>query len=214
MFVKDVMKKNPVTVSADASVLEAKKIMGKNNVNKLPVLDKNGALAGIITKNDLLKASPSDATTLDVFEMGYLLSKLTVEKIMVKKVTVVSENETVEESARLMDDYDIGCLPVMRDKLLVGIVTESDLFKAFIGMFGTRHAGVRATFTMKDEPGVLSRFTETLAAKNGNIVSLVTTDVEDAGLRKVTLRVTGLSKDDFKNMFDSSFGELEDVRNV
>ncbi|MBO5606925.1 MAG: CBS domain-containing protein [Treponema sp.] len=214
MLVKDVMKKNPVTIASGSSVVEAKELMKKHGVNKLPVLDKNGMMVGILTKNDLVKASPSDATTLDMFEVSYLLSRLTVDKVMVKKVTTVSETETVEEAARLMDDYGIGCLPVLKDKLLVGIVTESDLFKAFIFMFGTRHAGVRATFLMPDEPGVLSRFAEVLAEKKGNIVSFVTSDMEDNTRRKVTVRVTGISKAELEKIIADSGYALEDIRSV
>ncbi len=214
MLVKDVMTKNPVTITGDKSLPEAKDLMTKHNITKLPVLDKGGRLIGIITSNDIKNSSPSDATTLDMFELSYLLSKMTVSKVMISRVVTVSENETVEESARLMLDYDIGSLVVKRDELVVGIITESDLFKAFISMFGTRHAGVRATFVMGDKPGVLSEFAKTLAEKNGNIVSLVTADVEEAGKRKVTLRASGIGLDDMKAIIADAGAVLEDIRNV
>ena len=137
MLVKDVMTKNPVTVQSDVSVLEAKELFTKNKISKLPVLNKNGELVGIITKNDLNRASPSDASTLDVYEMGYLLSKITVEKTMCKSVKTTTEDIPVEEAARLMADYGIGCLPVVSGKLVVGIVTSSDLFHCFVEMFST-----------------------------------------------------------------------------
>jgi len=117
MLVKDVMTKSPITITPETSVPEAKALMTKQKINKLPVVDKSGALVGIITKNDLLKAAPSDATTLDMFELSYLLNKLTVEKVMHKDVKTVVETETVEEAARLMADYGIGCLPVMKQDL-------------------------------------------------------------------------------------------------
>ena len=214
MLVRNVMTKNPVTISCDKSVPEAKELMRVNNINKLPVVDKSGALVGIITRNDLVKASPSDATTLDMFELSYLLNKMTVEKVMVKKVKTVSPEETVEEAARLMDDYNIGCMPVLQGDLVVGIITESDLFRAFIDMFGTRHAGVRATFVMGDEPGNLSVFTKRLAELGGNIVSLVTAESADAGKRTVTMRVTGVEKSAMEQLVKSSGCELQDLRNV
>ena len=102
MIVKDVMTKNLIFVYPETSITEAKAIMTKKNISKLPVLDKNNQLVGLITKNDMAKAGPSDATSLDMFEIGYLLSKLTVEKFMTKKVVTVSENEVVEEAARIM----------------------------------------------------------------------------------------------------------------
>ena len=214
MLVKDVMTRNPVTVTGDRSLPEAKDLMVKHGITKLPVLDRGGRLIGIITSNDIKKSSPSDATTLDMFELSYLLNRMTVSKIMVPSVVTVSEDETVEESARLMLDYGIGSLVVMKDDLVVGIITESDLFKAFISMFGTRHAGVRATFVMGDRPGALSAFAKALAERNGNIVSLVTADMEEAGRRKVTLRASGIGLDDMKGLVADVGASLEDIRNV
>ncbi|MBQ9539096.1 MAG: CBS domain-containing protein [Treponema sp.] len=214
MLVSDVMTRKPVTITGDRPLPEAKDLMMKNSITKLPVLDKGGNLIGIITSNDIKNSGPSDATTLDMFELSYLLNKMTVSKVMVSPVVTVSENETVEEAARLMLDYDIGSLVVKRDELVIGIITESDLFKAFISMFGTRHAGVRATFVMGDKPGVLSSFAKSLAEKNGNIVSLVTADVEEAGMRKVTLRASGISMDDMKKIISDASARLEDIRNV
>ena len=215
MLVKDVMTRNPITITGDRTLPEARDLMMKNDITKLPVLDKAGQLIGIITGNDIKNSGPSDATTLDMFELSYLLNKMTVSKVMVSPVVTVSENETVEEAARLMLDYDIGSLVVKRDELVVGIVTESDLFKAFISMFGTRHAGVRATFVMGDKPGALSVISKSLADKNGNIVSLVTADVEeDAGKRKVTLRASGIELDDMKGIIADAGATLEDIRRV
>ena len=214
MLVKDVMARNPVTISGDKSVPEAKELMIKNKIKKLPVLDKSGKLIGIITGNDIHNASPSDATTLDMFELSYLLNKMKVEQVMAAPVVTVGENEPVEEAARLMLDYGIGSLVVKRDELVVGIITESDLFKAFISMFGTRHAGVRATFVMGDKPGALSDFSKNLAEKNGNIVSLVTADMDEAAKRKVTLRASGISLDDLQGIIEASGSVLEDIRNV
>ena len=104
MIIRNVMTRNPYIISPESSVTEAKALMSKKNISKLPVVDKSNRLVGIITKNDLAKAGPSDATTLDMFEIGYLLSKLTVSKVMVKDVVTVSENEVVEEAARIMVD--------------------------------------------------------------------------------------------------------------
>ena len=214
MLVKDVMTKNPVTVTANVSIPEVKGLMSLKHVSKLPVLDKNGALVGLITDSDLIKASPSEATTLDMFELSYLLSKLTVEKVMIKKVITVIESEPVEEAARLMDDMDVGCLPVLRNGLVVGIITEKDLFRSFVNMFGTRHAGVRATFIMSDKPSALADFSKILAEHKANIVSLVTSDVEDTSCKKVTMRVTDIELSEFEKIINDSNLKLEDIRNV
>jgi len=214
MLVKDIMVKNPITIAPEASVLEAKDLMTKNGINKLPVLDKNGALVGIITRNDLMKSSPSDATTLDMFELGYLLSKLTVEKTMSRSVKTVCESDTVEEAARLMSDYSVGCLPVLRGNILVGIVTESDVFASFIRMFNTRASGVRATVIMTEEPGQLAKFTAAIADKGGNIVSIVSSDVDSTNHRMVTVKAASIGIDDFKKIITDCGAAVDDIRNV
>jgi len=213
MLVKDVMTKNPVTVDAKASVLVAKDLMMKNKVHKLPVVDKSGSLVGIITTNDLQRAAPSDATTLDMYELGYLLSKLTVEQTMIKKVQSVADTETVEEAARMMADGHFGCLPVMQDHLLVGIITESDLFRMFIEMFNTRAAGIRAVIDMSDASGTLSVFTQKVAEKKGKIISCITTPGATDETRKVTVKATDISLKDFEEIARSS-GTVEDIREI
>ena len=142
MIVKEVMRTNVVFISSETKITEAKNIMMENKFSKLPVVDY-GKLVGIVTKNDLLKAEPSLATTLDMFEIGYLLSKLTVKKVMMTNVITVSPDEVVEEAARIMVDNEISCLPVVKDDALIGIITESDLFNLFTDMFGARQKGVQ-----------------------------------------------------------------------
>lgn len=213
MLVKDVMTKNPITIQEKESVLEAKDLMTKNKINKLPVVDKSGSLVGIITANDLQRSTPSDATTLDMYELGYLLSKLTVEKIMTKKVITVDENETVEEAARIMADKDFGCLPVMSNNLLIGIITESDLFKMFIEMFNARTKGIRLMLNMSDNPGSLAIFTQKVAEKNGKIVSVVTSPSKNENSRKITVKVTNISFEDLKAIAEDC-STIDDIREV
>ncbi|MCQ2248920.1 MAG: CBS and ACT domain-containing protein [Treponema sp.] len=214
MLVKDVMSSNPVVVGPEASVLEAKEMMKKNKVNILPVVDKSGMLTGILSKGDLEKASPSAATTLDMFELGYLLSKLSVEKTMVKNVKTTTENQTVEETARLMKDYGISCLPVVNNNVLVGLVTQSDLFSCFIDMFSTKSAGIRAVVVCDEKPGVLAGIVAAIAEKNANIVSVVTNDVADSSRKKITLKVEKLSIDELKAILENHGGLVEDIRSV
>ena len=201
MTVKSVMTKNPLSVSPETSVTDAKALMLKKDISKLPVLDKDGRLVGIITKNDLLKAGPSDATTLDMFEIGYLLSKLTVSKVMTKNVVSVTEDEVVEEAARIMVDNQIGCVPVMNGNLLIGIVTESDLFHMFIDMFGARYAGVRVTVLVTNRQGVLARMAQKIADAESNIISIVTRDAAD-GKKYVTIKATDITIDRMKAITD------------
>ena len=212
MIIRDVMTKSPVTVTEETSVTEAKALMNKNNFSKLPVLDKSKRLVGIITKNDIQKASPSDATTLDMFELGYVLSKLTVGKFMTKKVITIQETEVIEEAARIMVDNNIGCIPVMEDDVLVGIVTESDLFRLFTEIFGARNSGVRAVISMQDKPGMLARITTQIADLKGNLVSVVTREVKDKDIRRSTIKATGITIEQLENILKSAEAEIIDIR--
>ena len=212
MIVKDVMTKNPIFVSPETSITEAKAIMTKKNISKLPVLNKNNELVGMITKNDMAKAGPSDATSLDMFEIGYLLSKLTVDKFMTKKVVSVTEDEVVEEAARIMVDEQIGCVPVMKNSLLVGIVTESDLFHLFTDMFGARYSGVRATLSLDDKPGQLIQIFTEIAALKGNIVSVVTKESKNSSQRKVTIKATGITQNQMEQILKSLEVVADDLR--
>ena len=214
MIIKTVMTPNPIYVSPDTSLTEAKNLMTKHNINKLPVIDKKNRLAGIVTKNDLAKAGPSDATTLDVYEIGYLLSKLTVEKVMTKKVLVVSEDEVVEEAARIMVEHDIGCLPVMKDDILVGIVTESDLFRLFTEIFGASQPGIRINLESADKPGVLSGIMTKIGALNGNIISVVTRESKKVGDRRFTIKATGITLNQMKQILKECDLVAEDIREI
>ena len=212
MIISSIMRKNPSFIRPDSSLTDAKALMVKENIGKLPVLDKDDRLVGLVTKKDLEHAEPSEATTLDMYEISYLLSKLKVEKIMIKNVITVQENEVIEEAARIMADNDIGCLPVMRNNLMVGIITESDLFEAFVDMFGARYKGVRVTLTLAEKPGQLAIFTKAIADKGGNIVSLVTTEGDNLSKRRFTRKVSGLDMDDVKTAAEGNGAVIEDIR--
>ncbi len=212
MKVSDFMTKNPVYVSPDTSVTDAKALMTKEKINKLPVVDKSNKLVGIITKNDLQKADPSSASTLDIYELGYLLSKLKVEKIMVKTVKTVEADEVIEEAARIMADAKIGCLPVMSDGVLSGIITETDIFNAFVTMFGARHPGVRVIVELAEKPGELAKIAAAVAEKNGNIVSLVTADGSDITKRAITMKIGNLDKNTVEELVKSLGLTIIDIR--
>lgn len=212
MLVKNVMTKNPITILPDASVTEARAIMNKNNIGKLPVVDKNFKLVGMLTKNDLAKASPSQATTLDMYEISYLLSKLNVEKIMVKDVVTVQDTEVVENAAKLMLDHGIGCVPVLSGDLVVGILTESDLFSLFTEMFGASRSGIRMIFSLDDKPGQLAKIVDEIAEKNGNLVSLVTRELKDSTLRRVTMKVSGVTKAQIEEILSKVGVKVDDIR--
>jgi len=212
MIIRDVMIKDPICVTENTSVTEAKQIMNSKKISKLPVLDSSKRLVGIITKNDIVKVSPSQATTLDMYEISSLLSKLTCGKFMTKKVITVEETEVVEQAARILADNNIGCLPVVKEDVVVGIVTESDLFELFVSMFGARESGVRVNFSMQDNPGELEKVISEVSKEKGNIVSLVTRESKEVGQRRITLKVSGLSIELMKKIVEGCGGTLIDLR--
>jgi acetoin utilization protein AcuB len=213
MIVGRVMTRNPLYIHPDLSVNEARALMAREKVGHLPVLDKNNHLAGIVTKEDMIKAGPSPATSLDMYEISYLLSKMQVREVMKTGVITVGENEVVEEAARIMADRDIGCLPVMRDKLLVGIITDTDLFRVFINAFGARHKGVRITLSMTEQIGQLARFAGAVAERGGNIVSFVTSEGEDMSRFRGTCKIEGISREEVISAAGAVAGaEIEDIR--
>jgi len=213
MIINRVMTKNPIFIQPDMSINEVRSLMDKHKIGHLPVLDKSNGLIGIITRKDLAKASPSAATSLDMYEISYLLSKMTAKDVMEKKVITVGENEVVEEAARIMVDNDIGCLPVLRGKLLVGMITDTDLFHVFLNAFGARHPGVRITCSILEKPGQLARLAQAIAEKGGNIVAFVTSEGDDLSQRRTTLKITGLSRPDVEAVVRNfSDVELEDIR--
>ena len=211
MIVKEVMRTNVICASSDTKATEIKNMMTENNVSKLPVVD-NGKLVGIVTKNDLLKAEPSSATTLDMFEISYLLSKLTVKKIMNTKVISVGPNEVVEEAARIMVDNKISCLPVVDGDALIGIITKSDLFHMFTEMFGAREKGVRVVALVNDAPGVLAKVAKEISDLNANIISAVTTKQGIDNKIMLTIKATGLDEAKMKSIFEDAGFEIQDIR--
>ncbi|MCQ2578625.1 MAG: CBS domain-containing protein [Treponema sp.] len=214
MLVKSVMTKNVISVEPQTSVTQAKALMSQHGINKLPVLDSSKRLVGIITKNDITKALPSEATTLDMFEIGYLLSKLTCEKFMTKKVISLDEDTVVEEAAKVMVDNNIGCIPIVKDDLLVGIVTESDLFTLFTDMFSAGVKGVRAVISQSDKPGELAKIVTKIANLNGNLIALVTRDTKEEGQRRSTIKATGITEEQMKSLLEEVGCAVIDVRTV
>ena len=137
MFVRNKMTTNPFTISPDATIPDAHEIMAKHKVRRLPVM-KNGKLVGIVSKEDIIQASPSKATTFSMGEITYLLSKTKISQIMSKNIITISPDALLEEAAILMRDNEISFLPVVENGKLVGIITESNIFDAFIELLGFR----------------------------------------------------------------------------
>ena len=195
MLVKDRMTKRPITVHEDTSVDKALQLMREEKVRRFPVVDKHGKLVGIISEKDLLYASPSPATSLSIYEIPYLLSKIKLRDLMTQDVITVTENTPLEDAARIMADNKIGGLPVMRDTKLVGIITETDLFKVFLELLGAREDGVRLSLLVPQEKGTLAKIAGKVAEMGGNFVALGTIMGEDPTNRQLTIKVTDVSEE-------------------
>lgn len=188
MFVKDFMTANPVAVSPETSIQDALKLMKTHGFGRLPVLSKN-KLVGILTEADVMKVSPSPATTLSVYEINYLVSKVRVSEAMTKSPVTVSPDDTVEYAVLTMRDNNIGGVPVMDGDKLVGIITESNVFEALIEMLGFRRAGVRITVDVPDRVGVIAQIADLIKQRGVSIISLATYTKPEAELASLVIRV-------------------------
>ena len=134
-LVKEWMTANPVCASAHTTLPEALQLMQERRIRRLPVADEHGKLLGIVTRGDLRGAQPSEATSLSIYELNYLLAKLTLDRVMTKAVMTVTPNTTIGDAARLMLKHKIAGLPVVEAGRVVGMLTESDVFRLVVKMW-------------------------------------------------------------------------------
>lgn len=214
MLVGDRMTKPVITISPDTPIQDALAQMRREGIRRFPVVDEKGSMVGIVSEKDLLNASPSDATSLSVFEINYLLSKITIEKVMTKEVITIQEDCPIEEAARIMADRKIGSLPVCRAGKLVGIITETDLFKIFLEIFGARKPGVRLTVILRDIPGKLFELAGVIRDLGGNIISVGSYLGDDPTTTHVTIKVGKVSLDEIKKAIDPVVKQIVDIREV
>ncbi|MGO8694450.1 MAG: CBS domain-containing protein [Rectinemataceae bacterium] len=214
MLVQEQMSSNPVTATSGLSVTDALSLMRERKVRRLPVLDAHGKLIGIVSDKDLLYASPSPTTSLNVWEIHSLLSRLTIDKVMAHDVVSVSEDTPIEEAARIMADRKIGGLPVMRDGGLVGIITETDIFRSLLELLGGRRKGIRATFSVSDSKGSLAKAVAAVSSAGGDIVGLGISEVKESGVMRwhVTLKVQDIQKDTLVRALKPAVDTVLDIR--
>jgi acetoin utilization protein AcuB len=213
MLVGERMSHPVISINPDMPIIDALNLMKRERIRRTPVV-KEGKMIGIVSDKDLLNASPSPATSLSVWEMNYLLSKIRVKDVMTKKVLTVTEDTPIEEAARIMADNKIGGLPVMRNDHVVGIITETDLFKIFLELMGAREPGVRGTVLVLDKPGQLARLTEMIANLGGNIIAFGQFTGEDPSNRLVTLKVSGVEEKKLTAELEPLVEKVIDIRTL
>lgn len=214
MLVKDRMTPNPHTITPETAVAEALSFMRQHKIRRLPVVDKRGRLVGIVAEKDLLYASPSPATSLSVYEIGYLLSKLQVKEIMTTDVATIAFDAPLETAACTMVDRAVGGLPVMDKNRVVGIITETDIFKTTLELLGVRESGIRMTLAVADQPGVLSQITAAIAGLGGDINTLGTFYNLPDPNRLLLIKVKGVPKEQLIKAMEAVQARVIDVRDV
>lgn len=211
MLVGKRMSHPVISISPSLPISEALNLMRRERIRRAPVVEA-GRLIGIVSDKDLLNASPSPVTSLSIWEMNYLLSKILVRDVMTKKVLTVGEDTPIEVAARIMADNKIGGLPVMREDEVVGIITETDLFKIFLEMMGAREAGVRITALLPDRRGEIAKLTKVIAEAGGNIVAFGTFAGDSSANFTVTFKVVGVSETALRSAIEPLVLKLEDIR--
>lgn len=214
MLVRDYMTPNPVTVSPDTSVPDALRLMREKSFRRLPVLDDKGTLVGIVAEKDLLRALPSPATTLAIWEIPEILAKLKVGSVMTAHVVTISEDVPVEDAARIMADRQIGALPVMKNKMLVGIITESDIFKVLLEMTGGRRPGARVTVGVPGTKGTFAKILSAVTAAGGDIVGVGIGEVKGSSGKKwhITVKAQDVPLDRLEEALQPVVDEILDAR--
>jgi acetoin utilization protein AcuB len=215
MFVRDRMSKHPLTIKEDESISGAHRYMEEQKVRHLPVVNKTGTMVGLVTEDDLLKAEPSAATSLSVWEIHSLLDRIQVREVMVREIITTTEDTPIEEAAHLLLEHKIGCLPVLREEKLVGIITESDMFRTFMELFAARQKGLRITMTVPDQEGELAKVAQAIADQGGYIAACGTFMAEDPTRWGLVFKVRNVDRETLTAALSQIEGQaVQDIREI
>jgi acetoin utilization protein AcuB len=217
MLVKDYMTRHPLMVAPTMSIVEAQRFMGENNIRHLPVYGEGKRLLGLVTKQSLL-IHPGTLGSLDVWEITRYLSDLAVGDVMVKAqdVVTIEQEATIEEAARLMVESKIGCLPVLEEGIVVGIITDTDLLAHLTNLLGWPFGGVRVTIRVPDRIGEFAKITSAIASQGWGIYAAGAAPTpKHPGYWDAVVKVRGVPKDDLLAVLEKVEGqEIVDVREV
>ncbi|MFC2821765.1 MAG: CBS and ACT domain-containing protein [Sphaerochaeta sp.] len=213
MIICDRMKKNPATATPDMSISEASAKMKAEKAHRLPVLDNEKHLVGIISEKDILLAAPSPASTLSTYEINYLLSRLKVKNIMSRNPLTITKTTTIEEAVKLMVENDLSCLPVMENGYMAGIVSKSDLFKILLELLGDKHEGIRVEALVDDKVGVMASLSEQFTKAGINILSLGTMDGTSDDTKVLTFKLENADEAQVRSIIEPVAKSL-DIRQM
>lgn len=201
MLVKDWMDKKVVTVDAEESMTTATELLKANNTQLLPVL-RHGKMVGVVTDRDLKRASASDATTLEIHELLYLLTKIKVKILMSTPPITVPDDYTIEEMAQVLMQNKISGVPVVNaEDKIVGLITQADIFRSLIGLTGVNKRGVLFAFTVDNQPGSIQNLLNIMRDYGGRIASILSS-YEDVlnNSRKAYIRTYGIDRTRIKSL--------------
>jgi acetoin utilization protein AcuB len=215
MLVKDCMTRHPVMISPTTKAAEAENVMSENGVRHLPVVGDGKRLEGLVTRQSLA-IKPDMLGSLSVWEITRYLANLTVKQVMVKagEVLVTDPNKTIERAAKTMSEHKIGCLPVVEEGVVVGIITEIDLMNAFQNMLGLPASGIRVTVRMPNQTGEFAKLTAALSANTLGVMGIGSfPSPRNPGFYDVVLKIPGVDADAVKAAFSEIEGqEIVDIR--
>lgn len=215
MLVKERMVSPAITVTPETSFQDALKLMRDHKFRRIPVVDSNCKLVGIVSERDLLHASPSPATSLSVWEVNYLLWKLKVADIMTHHVITIAPDAPIEDAANLMLTRKIGGLPVVdHENKVLGVITETDIFKAFAELMGSGEKGLRLTIKIPSGSGTLAKLSQAIFEAGGLIISVGSLDRESDGERELIVKVRGVTKDKIVSVLEALGDHVVDAREV
>jgi len=200
-----------ISVGPDVPVMDALDMLRREHIRRAPVIE-NGKLVGFVSENDLRNASPGQATTLSVWEINYLVSKITVRKVMTREVVTTIEDTPIEEAARIMADHKVGGLPVLRDGKVVGIITETDIFKIMLEMLGARQKAVRVSVIVPNVAGEIASLSKAIFELGGNIIALGTFSGDDPSTSELVFKVDGPDEATLKAALEPRSLEVRDIR--
>ncbi len=197
-FIRERIRRNPVTIRPDASFFKARDYIHVMGIRHLPVVDQDHRLLGLVTDRDIRKAAPSDAASLNAYELGDLLSSLKVSDFMTpkEKLITVTPDILIEEAVQLMHQHKIGCLPVLHSEKLLGIFSETDALELLVDIFGLKQKGTRLTILLEDKPGTLFGILEVLRRHKVNVISIVLPSYVIEGNRVAAIRIRTESYED------------------
>ncbi len=222
MLVKEWMAKDPIVIDENTSIMKATQMMKEHGIRRIPVV-RDGKLIGIISDRDIKEAAPSKATSLDVHELYYLLSEIKVKDIMTPDPITLKENDSVEKAAVIMLENRISGIPVVDDEdHVIGVITQTDVFKVMISITGAYQSPIQIAFEMEDSPGSLNKLLNQIREQGGRVVSVLTSHENmPEGKREVYVRLKDMTDEELnklvnnlKREFKILFVIKEDLRNI